>query len=176
MSEVKIDNDAKKIFRPQPFKWKRYTAVAAVFMLLAFFVVWFQDKDRDPSFHKEIFPSDAISYIKNNLPVPLADGDYPLAMPPGGTFVNGKPPMLLVEVDGEFYPLNILDDSLLPRQGRQLPLKILFGFTSPHAENKLQYAEKISGDPEKDFRRKAQYYLHVVDGFGQVERKYYVVH
>ena len=176
MSEGKIDHDAKKIFRPQPFKWKRYTAVAAVFMLLAFFVVIFQDKDRDPSFHAEIFPSDAISYIKNNLPVPLADGDYPLAMPPGGTFVNGKPPMLLVEVDGEFYPLNILDDSLLPRQGRQLPLKILFGFTSPHAENKLHYAEKVSGDPEKDFRRKAQYYLHVVDGFGKVERKYYVVH
>lgn len=175
MSEGNVGHDANKIFRPQPFKWKRYTAVAVIFFLLAFFVAWFQDRDKEPSFHEEIFPSDSISYIKNNLPVALADGDYSLAMPQGGTFVNGKPPMLLVEVDGEFYPLNIMDDSILPRQGRQLPLKILFGFTSPHASNTLKYAEKISDDPVKDYRRKSQYYLHVADGFGHVERKFYVV-
>ena len=176
MSDEKLNRDANKIFRPQPFKWKRYTAVAIIFFMLAFIVVKFQDKDKDPSFHEEIIPSDAISYIKDGAAIPLENGDYNLAMPEGGTFVNGKPPMLLVEVDGEFYPLNILDDSILPRQGRRLPLKILFGFNSPHASNTLKYAEKTGEDPVEDFRRKAQYYLNVVDGFGQVERKYYVVH
>ncbi len=163
---------AKKIFRPQPFKWKRYTFVAVIFFVLAFAVVFFEDRDKEPSFHAEIFPSHAISYIKENKTVPLVDGDYNLAMPPGGTFVNGIAPMLLVEVDGDFYPLNIADDSLLPRQGRMLPLKILFGFTSPHASNTLKYEEKKGGDPRGDFRRKASYYLHVVKGYGTVERRY----
>ena len=176
MSNEKLNRDANKIFRPQPFKWKRYTAVAIIFFILAFLVAKFQPKDNDPSFHEEIIPSQAISYIKDGNAISLANGEYALAMPEGGTFVNGKPPMLLVEVDGEFYPLNILDDSILPRQGRRLPLKILFGFTSPYASNKLHYDEKKSGDPEKDFRRKAQYYLNVVDGFGYVERKYRIIH
>ena len=171
----KLNRDANKIFRPQPFKWKRYTLVAVIFCILAFAVVFFQDNDKEPSFHKEIFPSQAISYIKDDKLFALADGDYPLAMPEGGTFVNGIAPMLMIEVDGEFYPLNIADDSILPRQGRLLPLKILFGFTSPYAENKLHYDEKKSGDPVKDFRRKASYYLAVKDGFGQVQRKYRVV-
>lgn len=176
MSDEKLNHDANKIFRPQPFKWKRYTAVAIIFFVLAFLVVKFQDDDDDPSFHEEIIPSHAISYIRDGKAIPLADGEYPLAMPEGGTFVKGKAPMLLVEVYGEFYPLNIADDSLLPRQGRRLPLKILFGFTSPYASNTLKYDEKKSGDPEKDFRRKAKYYLNVVDGFGYVERKYQVLH
>ena len=176
MIEEKLNCDANKIFHPQPFKWKRYTAVAIIFLILAFIAVKLQDPDKEPSFHEEIIPSDAISYIKDGAAVPLADGDYNLFMPEGGTFVNGKPPMLLVEVGGEFFPLNILDDSILPRQGRRLPLKILFGFTSPHASNTLKYAEKQGGDPVRYFRRKAQYYLNVVDGFGYVERKYYTVH
>ena len=176
MSNEKLNRDANKIFRPQPFKWKRYTAVAIIFFILAFLVAKFQNKDKDPSFHEEIIPSQAISYIKDGKAISLANGEYSLAMPEGGTFVNGKPPMLLVEVDGEFYPLNILDDSILPRQGRRLPLKILFGFTSPYASNTLKYDEKKGGDPEKDFRRKAQYYLNVVDGFGYVERKYRIIH
>ena len=176
MSDGKLNRDANQIFRPQPFKWKRYTAVAIIFFVVACLIVEFQDKDKDPSFHGEIIPSDAISYIKDGAAVPLADGDYNLYMPEGGTFVNGKPPMLLIEVEGEIYPLNIIDDSILPRQGRQLPLKILFGFNSPHASNTLKYAEKIGGDPVRDFRRKAQYYLNVVDGFGHVERKYYTIH
>ena len=177
MRDAKLNHDANRIFRPQPFKWRRYTIVAILFFLLAFSVVIFNsDSDKEPSFHAEIFPSHAISYIKNNKPIALANGDYNLAMPPGGTFVNGIAPMLLVEVDGEFYPLNIADDSILPRQGRLLPLKILFGFTSPHAQNKLHYDEKKGGDPVRDFRRKASYYLHVVDGFGYVERRYRVVH
>lgn len=175
MSAGKLNRDANKIFHPQPLNWKRYTAVAIIFILLAFIAVLSKDFEKDHSFHAEIFPSQAISYIKDNMLVSLADGEYPLAMPAGGTFVNGKPPMLLVEVDGEFYPLNIVDDSILPRQGRQLPLKILFGFTSPHASNTLKYDEKKSGDPVKDFRRKAQYWLKVSNGFGHVERKYYVV-
>lgn len=166
------NRDAKKIFRPQPFKWKRYTIVAVIFLVLAFAVAMFDDEEKEPSFHAEIFPSHAISYIKENKTVPLADGDYNLAMPEGGVFVNGIAPMLLVEVDGDFYPLNIADDSLLPRQGRRLPLKILFGFTSPHASNTLKYDEKKGGNPAGDFSRKASYYLHVVNGYGTVERRY----
>jgi len=176
MSDGKLNRDANRIFRPQPFKWKRYTAVAIIFFVLAVIVVELQNKDKDPSFHKEIIPSDAVSYIKDGAAVPLANGDYNLSMPEGGYFVNGKPPMLLVEVNGEFYPLNILDDSILPRQGRRLPLKILFGFNSPHSSNTLKYAEKTGEDPVKSFSRKAQYYLKVVDGFGHVERKFYTVH
>ena len=157
---------------PQPFKVELYTAVAVIFFIAAALCVKFFQSNADPSFHKEIFASQAISYIKNNELFALSDGDYQLAMPPGGTFVNGVAPMLLVEVDGEFFPLNIADDSILPRQGRQLPLKILFGFTSPHAENKLKYGEKNGGDPTESYRRKAYYYLHVKDGFGNVERAY----
>ena len=176
MSDEKLNRDANKIFRPQPFKWRRYTIVAILFFMLAFGVVIFNNgSDVAPSFHAEIFPSNAISYIKDNEIVSLANGDYALAMPPGGTFVNGIAPMLLVEVDGKFYPLNIADDSILPRQGRMLTLKILFGFTSPHASNTLTYDEKKGGDPVRDFRRKASYYLHVVDGFGHVERQYHIV-
>ena len=176
MSAEKLNHDAHKIFNPQPFKWKRYTAVAVMFFVLAFIVVWLnKGLDKEPSFHTEIFPSNAISYIKDKKLVALADGDYNLAMPQGGTFVNEIAPMLLIEVDGEYYPLNIADDSILPRQGRQLPLKILFGFTSPHAENKLHYDEKKGGDPVRDFRRKASYYLHVANGYGQVKRQYRVV-
>ncbi|MBR5913902.1 MAG: hypothetical protein IKZ58_06035 [Selenomonadaceae bacterium] len=175
MSDAKLNHDANKIFRPQPFKWKRYTAVAVGFFILAFIIVVFPKSDKEPSFHAEIFPSNAISYIKDNKLFALANGDYNLAMPEGGTFVNGVAPMLLVEVDGEYYPLNIADDSILPRQGRQLPLKILFGFTSPHASNTLHYDEKKGGDPVRDFRRKVSYYLHVDNGYGQVERKYRIV-
>lgn len=176
MSDAKLNYDAKKIFRPQPFKWRRYTVVAVIFMILSFAVVIFgNDSDKEPSFHAEIFPSHAISYIQDGKTIALTNGDYNLAMPAGGTFVNGVAPMLLVEVDSEFHPLNIADDSILPRQGKLLPLKILFGFTSPHASNKLHYDEKKSGDPVKDFRRKPQYYLHVIDGYGHVERKYRIV-
>ena len=166
------NRDAEKIFRPQPFKWKRYTLVAVIFILIAVAVVVFDEDKKDPSFHNEIFPSHAISYIKDGKTVPLANGDYSLAMPEGGVFVNGIAPLLLVEVDEEFYPLNIADDSMLPRQGRRLPLKILFGFTSPHASNTLKYDEKKGGNPAGDFSRKASYFLRVVDGYGTVERKY----
>lgn len=152
---------------------KFYAAVAAVFFILAFGVVIFAPKNVDPSFHAEIFPTSAISYIKGGEPVALADGDYYLAMPAGGTFVNGVAPMLMIRVGREYYPLNVADDSPLPRRGKLLPLKILFGFTSPHAENKLTYAEKNGGDPAESYRRKAQYYLHVEDGFGSVRRKFY---
>ena len=82
--------------------------------------------------------------------------------------------MLLVEVDGTYYPLNIADDSVIPRQGKLLPLKILFGFTSPHAENKLTYKEKTGNDPVADYRKKAFYYLRVENGFGRVQRDFVV--
>lgn len=160
----------KQNLQPFPVAW--YATVAAMFFVLAASVVIFAQKS-DPSFHKEIIPTDAISYIVGGKAVALSDGDYPLAMPAGGTFVNGVAPMLLVKVGRDYYPLNIADDSILPRQGRVLPLKILFGFTSPHASNTLKYAEKLGGDPVESYRRKAQYYLHVECGFGYVRRKYF---
>lgn len=157
----------------QPFKVELYTVVAVIFFILAAVVVKFFQTDEVASFHKEIFPSQEICYIKDNKPIALADGDYELAMPAGGTFVNGVAPMMLIKVDGEFYPLNIADDSILPRQGRQLPARILFGFTSPHASNNLKYDEKKSGDPVADYKKKALYYLQVKSGYGEVQRKYH---
>jgi len=169
MEKTKI---AEENFVRQPFKVELYTAVAVIFLIAAALSVKFFQSDKVASFHEEIFPSDRISYIKDNQLVELSDGDYMLAMPAGETFVNGVAPMLLVEVDGEYFPLNIADDSILPRQGRQLPLRILFGFTSPHAENTLKYEEKIGGDPVESYKRKAYYFLRVENGFGHVERFY----
>ena len=157
----------------QPFKVETYPVIAVIFFIVAAMCVKFIQPNEAASFHEEIFPSDAISYIKNNSPIALSDGDYELAMPAGGTFVNGVAPMMLIKVDGEFYPLNIADDSILPRQGRQLPARILFGFTSPHASNTLKYDEKKSGDPVADYKKKALYYLHVSKGYGEVLRRYH---
>ena len=86
--------------------------------------------------------------------------------------MRGKAPMLLVRVGRDYYPLNIEDDSILPRQGRMLPLKILFGFTSPHASNTLKYEEKTGANPKESYHKKARYYLQVKDGFGSVQRYY----
>ena len=158
----------------QPFKVELYTVVAVIFFVLAGLAVEFFQSDEVASFHEEIFPSDRISYIKNNELTALEDGNYNLAMPAGGTFVNGIAPMLLVEVDGEFYPLNIADDSIIPRSGKLLPLKILFGFTSAHAENTLHYKEKTGNDPVADYRKKAFYYMRVKNGFGKVQRGYVI--
>lgn len=157
----------------QPFKVELYTVVAVIFFIMAAMCVKFIQPNEAASFHQEIFPTDAISYIKDGKPIALSDGDYELAMPAGGTFVNGIAPMMLIKVDGEFYPLNIADDSILPRQGRQLPARILFGFTSPHASNTLTYDEKKSGDPVADYKKKALYYLHVSKGYGEVLRMYH---
>jgi len=150
-----------------------YLAAAVFFFILSTWSVVFSDKNSVASFHKEIIPSNAISYIKDEKLIALADGKYLLAMPAGGTFVKGVAPMLLVKVGRDYYPLNIADDSILPRQGRMLPLKILFGFTSPHAENTLKYEEKIGGDAKISYSRKARYYLQVENGFGKVQRLYY---
>ena len=90
--------------------------------------------------------------------------------------INGerKFPLLMVMVPTErglrLYPLNIADDSFLPRQGRTLALNILIGFTSAHAENRLQYDEK-HGDVE-DYKRKAYYYMEVKNGAGRMKRGY----
>ena len=157
----------------QPFKVELYTVVAVLFFIAAALCVKFIQPDEAASFHQEIFPSDAISYIKDNKLVALDNGDYELAMPAGGTFVNGVAPMMLIKIGDEFFPLNIADDSILPRQGRQLPARILFGFTSPHASNTLHYDEKKSGDPVADYRKKALYYLHVANGYGEVFRVYH---
>lgn len=156
------------------FSRKFYFIAVAVFMTLAFAAVLYPKSEAPPSWHEEILPSNALSYIKDGKLIALPDGDYPLAMPPKGTFIGQVAPMLLVEVDGTYYPLNIADDSIIPRQGKLLPLKILFGFTSPHAENKLAYKEKTGNDPVVDYRKKAFYYLRVDSGFGQVQRDFVI--
>ena len=154
------------------FSRKFYFIAVAVFMSLAFAVVIYPKPATPPSWHEEIFPSNALSYIKDGELVPLPDGDYPLAMPPEGTFVGEVAPMLLVKVNDVYYPLNIADDSIIPRHGKLLPLKILFGFTSAHAENTLTYKEKTGNDPVADYRKKAVYYIEVKDGFGHVRRNF----
>ncbi len=171
----KQKNIAEEKFSRQPFNVELYTAVALIFFVVAALSVKFFHTEKVASHHEEIFPSHALCYIDENKLVELSDGDYMLAMPAGGTFVNGVAPMLLVEVGGKYFPLNIADDSILPRQGKQLPLRILFGFTSPHASNTLHYAEKSGGDPVEAYKRKAYYYLHVENGFGRVERFYKIV-
>ena len=154
------------------FSRKFYFIAAAVCVTLSYAVVLYPKSDIPPSWHEEIFPSDALSYIKNGELVALPDGDYPLAMPPEGTFVDGVAPMLLIQIGGVYYPLNIADDSIIPRHGKTLPLKILFGFKSAHAENTLKYKEKTGNDPVADYRKKAFYYLRVENGFGRVQRGY----
>lgn len=156
------------------FSRKFYFIAVAVFMTLAFAAVLYPKSATPPSWHEEIFPSNALSYIKDGELIALPDGDYPLAMPPKGTFVGQVAPMLLVEVNGTYYPLNIADDSVIPRQGKLLPLKILFGFTSAHAENTLKYKEKTGNDPVADYRKKAFYYLRVENGFGRVQRDFVI--
>ena len=166
----KIVDAEKAEFRK--FSRKFYFIAVAVFLSLSFAVVLYPKAQTPPSWHEEIFPSNALSYIKDDELVALPDGDYPLAMPPQGTFIGKVAPMLLVQVNGVYYPLNIADDSVIPRQGKTLPLKILFGFTSAHAENKLHYQEKTGNDPVADYRKKAFYYLRVKSGFGSVQRNF----
>lgn len=130
------------------------------------------------SYHAEIIPSRALSYIDGGRLVELPDGNYPVAMPAGDAalVIDGekKFPLLMVMVplDGglKLYPLNVADDSFLPRQGRTLALNILMGFTSAHAENRLQYGEKLGS--VEDYKRKAYYYLEVRSGAGRMRRGY----
>lgn len=156
------------------FSRKFYFIAVALFVSLAFAVVLYPKSDTPPSWHEEILPSDALSYIRDGKLIALPDGDYPLAMPPEGTFVGKVAPMLMVEVSGSYYPLNIADDSVIPRHGKLLPLKILFGFTSAHAENTLRYKEKTGNDPVADYRKKAFYYLRVERGYGRVQRDFVI--
>ena len=168
----KVLDAEKKEFRR--FTRKFYFIAAAVFALLAVAVVLYPKSEVPPSWHEEIFPSEALSYIKDGKLIALPDGDYPLAMPPEGTFIGKVAPMLLVQVRGVYYPLNIADDSIIPRHGKTLPLKILFGFTSAHAENTLHYQEKTGNNPVADYRKKAFYYLRVENGFGRVQRDFVI--
>ena len=172
-----------------PYKVDRYIEVVLFFIILTFIVIYFQidtrHNEHGNGYHKEILPSTSLSYIKYGQPVPLADGNYPIAMPSQDSTIkiNGQEvfPMLLILVpeikDGQIadfnlYPLNIADDSILPRQGRTLALHILFGFTNEHAENTLVYDEKISDSAADDYKRKAFYYLVVKDGYGKMQRGY----
>ncbi|MCR5833779.1 MAG: hypothetical protein K6G55_03925 [Selenomonadaceae bacterium] len=175
-----FDADLKKFWSAekkafQKFSRKFYFITSVIFAMLAVITVIAPKSDTPPSWHEEIIPSNAIGYIDNGKVIALPDGDYRLAMPPQNTFVNGIAPMLLVEVDGNYFPLNIVDDSILPRRGKQLPLKILFGFTSAHAENTLTYKEKTGDDnPVTEYSRKAFYFLRVENGYGRVRRDFVI--
>ena len=174
-----------------PYNLDKYFAAATFFLVLSLMVCYFQigfsHIEEGNGYHKEILPSESLSYIKDGQLIPLPNGAYPVAMPSQDSFIeiNGEKifPLLLVFVpksdtkaadieDFELYPINIADDSLLPRRGRTLPLHILFGFTSDHAENTLLYAEKGNDTAAEDYKRKAFYYLVVKDGFGKMERGY----
>ena len=171
LRELKDFLDAEKS-ELQRFSRKFYFIAVTVFVALAFAVVLWPPSDKPPSWHEEIFPSDKLSYFRDGKLVELPDGDYPLAMPPEGTFVGKVAPLLLVQVDDVWHPLNIADDSVIPRHGKLLPLKILFGFTSAHAENTLKYQEKTGAGPVADYRKKAIYYIAVKDGYGEVQRTF----
>ena len=169
----------------RPYNIDKYAAAVAFFLILSLIVCYFQigftHSEEGNGYHKEILPSSQLSYIKDGKLIPLADGSYPVAMPSQDSIIiiNDKKffPMLLILVptannDFELYPLNIADDSLLPRRGRTLVLHILFGFTSNYAENTLVYAEKGIDTAAEDYKRKAFYYLVVKDGYGKMERDY----
>ena len=176
-----------------PYNINNYAAAAVFFLILSFMVCYFKLDfnyiEEGNGYHKEILPSETLSYIKDGKLVQLSDGAYPVAMPSQdyGIEINGNRafPLFLVLVpksfgstdieDFELYPINVADDSLLPRQGRMLALHILFGFTSKHAENKLVYSEKGNDTAAEDYKRKAFYYLVVKDGYGKMERDYMTI-
>ena len=60
----------------QKFSRKFYFIAVAVFLSLAFAVVLYPKSDTPPSWHEEIFPSDALSYIKDGKLVALPNGNY----------------------------------------------------------------------------------------------------
>lgn len=165
-----------------PYQTKIYAAVAVLFFMLSMVCValgiGIGFDGRENAYHKEIMPSKALSYIDDGKLIELKDGNYPVAMPSSDEtlMIDGekKFPLLMVMVPTEgglkLYPLNVADDSFLPRQGRTLALNILIGFTSAHAENRLQYDEK-HGDVS-DYKRKAYYYLEVRGGAGRMKRGY----
>ena len=174
-----------------PYNIDKYAAAAVFFLTLSIMVCYFQigfsHVEEKNGYHKEILPSATLSYIKDTQLISLPDGAYPVAMPSQDSSIeiDGKKffPLLLVFVpkidtkateieDFDLYPINIADDSLLPRRGRTLALHILFGFTSKHAENTLLYAEKGNDTAAEDYKRKAFYYLVVKDGYGRMERDY----
>lgn len=165
-----------------PYQTKIYAAAAVLFFVLAMICIHFRIgigfEGKNASYHQELIPSRALCYIDGGRLIELPDGNYPVAMPSGAEAltIDGqkKFPLLMVMVptaDGlKLYPLNVADDSFLPRQGRMLALNILMGFTSAHAENRLQYGEKL-GNVE-DYKRKAYYYIEVRRGVGRMRRGY----
>lgn len=165
-----------------PYQPKIYAAAVVLFFVLSMVCICFKIgigfEGKNASYHQELLPSRAICYIDGGRALELPDGNYPVAMPSGDEtlmlYGQKKFPLLMVMVptaDGlKLYPLNVADDSILPRQGRTLALNILIGFTSAHAENRLQYGEKL-GNVE-DYKRKAYYYLEVRSGVGRMRRGY----
>ena len=107
-----------------PYNIEKYIEAVLFFTILTFIALHFQfdesHKDKGNGYHKEILPSNALCYIKNNELVKLSDGAYPVAMPSQDSTldIDGKTifPMLLILVpelkdnqitDFELYPLNI---------------------------------------------------------------------
>ena len=171
---------------PQAYPLDRYT-LAIVFFLLAaigtcYFGEGFGHGEESEGYHGEILPSEAISYLKEGSPVPLEDGAYALALPSSESYmrIEGReilPLFLLPISEGDgfvLYPINIADRSLIKKRGSMLVAHILLDFHSPHAENQLRYDEKREdgATPDRDYSRKAFYYLLVKDGYGEIQRGY----
>ena len=114
-----------------PYKVDRYIEVVLFFIILTFIVIYFQidtrHNEHGNGYHKEILPSTSLSYIKYGQPVPLADGNYPIAMPSQDSTIkiNGQEvfPMLLILVpeikDGQI--LDAATESALENDAATIP-------------------------------------------------------
>ncbi len=161
-----------------------YNTAVSFFLLAAFTLCYFRiglGGDESGEFHSEIVHALGISYIKDEKPILLKDGNYPLAVPSKDSwlYVDGKRyfPLFLVMVEENsqlnLYPLNVKNESFLPHIGNTLPLHILMEFKTTYGENLLVYDEKPAGMSARDsYARKVYYYLHVSNGFGRIERGY----
>ena len=89
-----------------PYDIDKYAAAAVFFLVLSLLVCYFQigfsHVEEDNGYHKEILPSESLSYIKDGQLVSLLDGVYPVAMPSQDSTIeiNGEKvfPLLLVFV------------------------------------------------------------------------------
>ena len=162
-----------------------YTLAISFFLTLSFAFCYFQiglGGSESTEFHEEIIPSVGISYLRDNEPILLEDGNYPLAVPSKDSFlkINGRrihPLFLIMIPDSDskmrLYPLNVKDNSILPHIGKTLALHILMEFKSTFGDNRLIYDEHHAGIPARiSYSKKVYYYLHVENGFGTIERGY----
>lgn len=162
-----------------------YSVAISFFLTIACALCYFQiglGGDETAEFHREIIPSTGISYIRDEKPILLPDGNYPLAVPSKDSFLKIEDrevfPLFLIMIRDEdsklrLYPLNVLNESILPHMGKTLALHILMEFKTAFGENRLTYDEKHAGVPPRiSYAKKVYYYLHVEHGFGTIERGY----